>query len=225
MSTDEWEKIEHKDAADVMEDVNPYIHPIPFSLEMTRLSVSRLSFYEDYKLYKMTNFEARHGVTKYTLRKPGHAVVINWTAEPIYKINKIAPVQINENNVVDYIKFFFTYVRDRERNLQVIEKIEDLKLNGKQSAQLHFNVMSKIGPVSLESVDSNEGFDLLGYLLSCNTLVKSRIRVKKTGTIILSDEEKIMNIPPARNHAPFKVEHAIRKARSTRKEKEDTENE
>lgn len=225
MPNDAWQRIDNDDVAGIMEDINPSIQPVPFSPVMTKLSVIQLSFYEDFKLYKMTNYEARHGVTKYALRKPGHAAVMNGTTEPIYKINEIAPVHIEENNVVDYIKVFFTYVRGEGGAFRVVESLEDCDLEDTVDTRMHLDIMSKVSPVALLSVGDNGVFNLQGYFLFDNALVRLRIQVDQSGKVVLSDKKKMMDVLPERNRAAAKVDDAIGKVRAAREAKENLENE
>jgi len=196
MSLEEWEKLNGVEAKKVLEEINPHIEPVPFNPDTTTVRKQKLSFYEEYILYEMTDLSAIPGVRKYAIYKPGDVHVLNWTNQMIYEVNENAPIKLDERKILDYAKFFFTYVRGRHGRFLIVEAVDDIRWQSEPPEQGRKVMQEMLEPITLLSQEPDGTYILECYMVFKDSLFKTFVHVKPDGLISLSDEElKIEGMP------------------------------
>jgi len=180
----------------MLAEINPHLDPVPLAPEATTLRVQKLPFYRDHALLELTDLSAVPGARKYVLYKPGDVNVINWTNQAIYETNEKFPMLLDENTVVEYVKFFFNYVRGRHGRFLVIETIDDVRWQVEPPAQGRKVMQEMLEPVLLASIDPDGTFNLDAFMVFKDSLFKTKVHVRKGGIVSMSSEElKIEGIP------------------------------
>lgn len=194
--TEDWQKLDPEKAVRILKEVNPHLEPVPFRAETTTVRVQYLPFYRGYEFLELTDLSAVPAVRKYALYKPGDVNVVNWTNQTIYETNEKAPVVLDEDTVVSYVKFFFGYVRGRHGRFLIIETIDDIKWQVEPPLQGRKVMQDMLEPVTLVGRDAEGTFDLEAFMVFKDSLFKTKIHVRKDGLVSMSDEElKIEGMP------------------------------
>ncbi len=200
--TEDWQKLDPETAARVLSEINPHLEPVPFSQENTTVRIQKLPFYKDYSFYELTDLSAVPGARKYAIYKHGDVNVVNWTNQAIYETNEKAPIRLDENSVIDYVRFFFSYVRGRHGRFLIIETIDDIKWQVEPPMQGRKVMQEMLQPVHLISQEKDGTFNLEAYMVFKDSLFKTKIHVKKDGLVSMSDEElKIEGMPVLQDSA------------------------
>ena len=194
--TEIWEKMDDNQAASFLDEVNPHLDPMPFSPQSTSVKSYDLDFYDDYALVQLTDYDAIPNVRKYVLYKPGDIIPITWTNEPIYALNKKAPVIINEETVIDYVKFFFHYVRGRHGRFIVVEHVDDIQWKETPPANARKALSEIIAPVKILSKGDDFSFTLSANMVFKDSLFKTEIFVTAEGKFTLSNEDILVEGMP-----------------------------
>lgn len=193
---EDWQKLDPEKAARILSEINPHLEPVPFSIESTTLRSHRLPFYKDYDFYELTDMSAVPAARKYAIYKSGDISVINWTNQAIYDTNEKAPIRLNMQTVVEYVKFFFNYVRGRHGRFLIIETIDDIKWQVEPPLQGRKVMQEMLEPVHVVSEEPDGSFILHAYMVFKDSLFKTKITVKNDGLVSMSDEElKIEGMP------------------------------
>ncbi len=194
--TDDWQKQDAEKAARILAEVNPYLEPVPFSLESTSVRCQALPFYRGYQLCELTDLSAVPAARKYAVYKPGDVSVINWTNQTIYETNDKAPINLDARNVLAYVRFFFTYVRGRHGRFAIVESIDDIKWQVEPPLQGRKVMQEMLEPLTLIEQTPDGTFVLEAFMVFKDSLFKTRIHVKADGLVSMSDEElKIEGMP------------------------------
>lgn len=194
--TDDWQKIDAEKTARLLSEVNPHFTPVPFSETQTTIRTQKLSFYRGYDLLELTDMSAVPAARKYAIYKPGDVSVINWLNHPIYELNERAPIVLNERTVVDYVKFFFSFVRGRHGRFSVIETIDDIKWQVEPPLQGRKVMQEMLSPVTITGRDEDGTFGLEAFMVFKDSLFKTKVHVKPDGLVSMSEEElKIEGMP------------------------------
>lgn len=193
---EDWQKLDPERAARVLSEINPHLEPVPFSMESTTIRVQKLPFYKEYGLYELTDLSAVPGARKYAIYKPGDVNVVTWTNQSIYETNEKAPIAVDRKSVVDYVKFFFSYVRGRHGRFLVIETIDDIRWQIEPPLQGRKVMQEMLEPVTILGQDEDGTFNLEAYMVFKDSLFKTQIHVRKNGLVSMSNEElKIEGMP------------------------------
>lgn len=194
--TDDWQKQDSERAARILDEVNPHLEPVPFNVESTTIRAQPLPFYRGYQLLELTDLSAVPAARKYAMYKPGDVSVINWTNQTIYDLNEKAPVVLDQNTVLAYVRFFFNYVRGRHGRFIIVESIDDIKWQVEPPLQGRKVMQDMLEPLTLIEQQPDGTFVLEAYMVFKDSLFKTRIMVKKDGLVSMSDEElKIEGMP------------------------------
>jgi hypothetical protein len=203
--TEEWQKLTPEAAARLLGEVNPHLAPVSFSPDSTTIRTQKLPFYKDYSFLELTDLSTVPGARKYVLYKAGakpDVNVINWTNQSIYDTNEKAPVILNEDTVVSYVKFFFSYVRGRHGRFLIIETIDDVRWQIEPPAQGRKIMQEMLAPVTLEDREADGTFNLSAFMVFKDSLFRTRIHVKPDGLVSMSDEDlKIEGMPVLQDSA------------------------
>ena len=192
-----WHKLSADEMLTVLEAVNQEINPISFHIESTMVRSQNLSFYHDYKLYELTDFSAVPPAKKFALYAPAKkAEMMVWTNEPIYQINSIAPIQLNEQTIADYVRFFFHYVRGRHGRFLIVETVDEIKWQNDPPPQGRKAMQDILSPVTLINRNDAGDYILTAFMVFKDALFKTRVTVDQKGIVTLSDEElKVEGLP------------------------------
>lgn len=193
---EDWIKFEEEQKKAVLEEMNPHLSPTEFAPEKTSLRILPLSFYDEYDLYELTDFENIPNVRKYVLYKPGHVYPINWSNDPIYKLNAAAPIALNQNNLADYIKFFFEFVRGRHGRFIVVETVDEISWKEDPPLQARKALQEMIKPVIIKDIDESGKRTCLVSMIFKDSLFRSVVTVDANGMVQLSDEELLVEGMP-----------------------------
>ena len=199
---EDWQKLDSDKAAQVLSELNAHLEPIPFSPDSTTIRSQKLPFYRDYALFELTDLSAIPGARKYAIYKPGDVNVITWTNQAIYETNEKAPIHLTEDTVVNYVRFFFNYVRGRHGRFLIIETIDDVRWQIEPPAQGRKVMQEMLEPVTLIGQDADGTFNLEAFMIFKDSLFKTQIHVKPDGLVSMSNEElKIEGMPISQDMA------------------------
>ena len=194
--TDNWNKKTEKDVKQLLPEINNMIDPVPFDIEQTIIRSQPLTFYEGYELLELTDMSTIPAAKKYVVYKPGDVNVVDWTNDFIYELNKNAPINLTENNVTSYIKFFLEYVQGRHGKFTVIETEYDIKWQVEPPAQGRKIMQEMLKPIEILKKESDGSFDLKAFVTYKDSLFTTNIKVNIQGIVEISQEEvKIEGMP------------------------------
>lgn len=199
--TETWEKLGANEAMEILSVINPFIDPVPFNPETTTVRCQYLGFYDAYAFYELTDLSTIPSARKYALAKvagkeKSDVKVITWTNQPIYEANEKAPIRIDDKNIVDYVKFFFNYVRGRHGRFVIVETVDDIRWQIEPPLQGRKVMQEMLFPVGVTSKDEDGAWILDACMIFKDSLFRTKIHVRPDGLVALSDEElKIEGMP------------------------------
>ncbi len=158
-------------------DIASDIAPVKLAEGKTSVQVAELPFYEEFKLYALSDTTLPQPNTRYILYKQGDVSLLNWTNEPIYSVNERAPIKLDRKTTVPYAKFFFHYVRGQLGRFIIVEKPEEVvwlaNANDKEKAA----VAEKLMPVTYKGIGRDNLYTLTATVVFKNALFKTDIKI------------------------------------------------
>jgi hypothetical protein len=143
-----------------------------------------------------TDLSAVPAARKYAIYKAGDDNVVNWTNQTIYDTNEKAPIVLDANTVLSYVRFFFTYVRGRHGRFTIVETIDDIKWQVEPPLQGRKVMQEMLEPLQILDTGVDGSFTLLAYMVFKDSLFQTKIQVRPDGLVSMSDEElKIEGMP------------------------------
>ena len=158
-------------------DISVDISPVKLPEGKTTVQVADLPFYDEFKLYALSDTTLPAPNTRYMLYKPGDVSVMNWTNEPIYSVNERAPIKVDRKTCVPYAKFFFHYVRGQLGRFIIVEKPDEVVWLSNASDKEKADVASRLMPVTYKGIGRDNLMTLTATVVFKNALFKTDIKL------------------------------------------------
>ena len=196
MFQDAFVKLESPEVEQLLSDVNPSLEGASFEANTTTVMVYDLPFYPGYRFVDISNYQEHPSVHRYLIYKPGEITVLNWSNEPIYQLNQNVPIQLNDSNVFEYVRFFFTYVSGRHGRFIISENVDDIQWREEPPPAARKAIGQMIGPLKLLNKESDGTYNIEASMMFKDSLFKAQIHVKPNGLVSLSNEELVIEDMP-----------------------------
>ena len=198
MFKDAFIKLEPTQAARMTDRINPYLDML-FDPARATVMIHELPFYEGHNLVEIARHDQHPPIIRVAVTNDKEDVtLLNWTNEPIHKLNRTVPITLNDDNVMDYIRFFFSYVRGKHGRFIVIDSVDDIDWREEPAPAGRKALAKMIEPMQLirREEDGTMVFSLC--IVFRDSLFTAEAHVKQDGLIILQNEELLVeDIPVA----------------------------
>jgi hypothetical protein len=196
MFRDAFIKLDALEAETLVQDVNQQLDGSPLdSRSITVLSVD-LSFYPGYRFLDIADHSTVPPRRLQALYSPGKLVLLDWTNGPIYAMNQKKLLQLNDRNVAEYVRFFFTMVRGRHGRFLITETVEDISWKDEPPPTARKAISNLIEPARLTGTGEDGSYFLSVRMMFKNSLFKANVTVKPDGQVSLSNEELVVEDMP-----------------------------
>lgn len=187
---DKWNAVTGDELAGFLDQINPIDGKYRTSPASTQVAWRMLPFYETVALIRVKDPNwVNKKMTIYYLTDKGNLFRLNGTSPPIHEVNSKAPVKLNTDNVLDYLRFFCFFVRGDDGPFYIAEDITDPNLPTDMDGTTRSVVEGTIRPASYEGVNEQGYFLCDAVVYYANALFIANFSVQPTGMIeMLSDE-------------------------------------
>lgn len=196
MFQDVFVKLDRLELETALEEIGPALEGVRFKPGSLVAMGQDLTFYPGYRFLDLADHDSLPPKRRFVVYKPGHVVVLNWTNEPIYALNEKAPVSLDDVKVVDYVRFFFTYVRGRHGRFIITEAVDDINWKEDPPPAARKAIGKMLEPVRVTGIDADGTYNLLARMMFKDSLFKSNVHVKPDGLVSLSGEELLIEDMP-----------------------------
>ena len=190
-----FEKLELADVATILDRVNPALDRTQFDPIETTIMAQDIPFYPGFKFLDIADYTSMPALQRFALYSPKKLVILNFTNDPIYRLNHDLPIKLTEDNVIDYARFFFTYVRGKHGRFLISEGVDDINWKDDPPPQARKGVGKLIHPVIIKTA-SADGYVLEACMMFKDSLFKSDVNVKANGFVSLSNEQLLVEDMP-----------------------------
>ncbi|MDR3450607.1 MAG: hypothetical protein P4M15_12845 [Alphaproteobacteria bacterium] len=153
------------------------ISPVTLPADKTKVEVAALSFFDEFKLYTLSDTSLPSPNTRYMLYKPGDVSLMNWTNEPSYAVNERAPIKVDRKTCISYAKFFFHFVRGQLGRFIIVEKPEEVTWLANANAEEKAKVNALLMPVTYKGIGRDNLITLTATVVFKNALFKTDIKI------------------------------------------------
>jgi hypothetical protein len=182
-----WTVLDKKNTAKVIKAVKNSGEPCLFNEETSEVKFRKLSFYKDISLYRITNYASLPAFTFDYLGDGHRMFFLDGTFEPLFGFNSSDSFNITQDNVLEYIEFYFDHVSDNEGEIRIIKSIQN-------HAGLDSLPPSELSDISSRDWDSKISFNSEDKSFSVSTiiehvgsLVRAKINIDTSGRVNIMD--------------------------------------
>lgn len=200
---DAHQKLDDPKVAKVLEALNPELAAGDFDPSMTTIVARELPFYPGISYMDVSDHSAHPPRRVHILYEhkdgqdsPPGITLLDWTNEPIYATNAKAPIALTEDNVREYLRFFFSMVRGRHGRFIVTETVDDILWQEEPPPAARKAVSKMIEPIRLIGMDENNTYHMRACVMFKDSLFKALVKISQKGEVDISEEELIIEDMP-----------------------------
>lgn len=196
MFQEAFEKLELAEIATILDEVNPGFDGAPFDPIETTILALEVPFYPGYRILDIADHRNMPPARRHILYAPKNSVILDFTNAPIYRLNEKLPITLTEDTVIDYLRFFFTYVRGQKGKFVVVESVDDIHWLEDPPPPARKAIGKMIEPVNVQKADAKGNFTLTFCVTFKNALFKTQALIDKKGRVTLGHEQLLIEDMP-----------------------------
>lgn len=199
MFRDAFVKLDALEAEALLRDVNPLLEGSPLDPRSAVVLSVAPSFYPGYRFLDISDHSIAPPRRIHGLYAPGELVLLDWTNAPIYAMNRKGCLHLDEKNIAEYVRFFFTMVRGRHGRFLITETVDDIAWKEEPPPTARKAIGNLIEPVRLVGMDADGTYTLGVRLMFKDSLFRAKVTVKSDGQVSLSEEELVVEDMPVQD--------------------------
>jgi len=190
-------KLDRYSAEKMLRIVRPYLHNLPMSPDTTEVRVRNVPFYGTFRLYSFTDRSVHPPQTHFALHKPGNLHIFDLNHKSIYEANSNAPLRLTRENVMDYVRFFFTLARQKIENIHLVEKLDDIPFTDLPNEDMAEELGQLVQPLIHAPQAANHPYELMATVMFRDALFSATIGIDEKGIVKVSDHTLLADELPA----------------------------
>ncbi len=195
MYQESYKKLELSEIATILDTLNPEFEGKIFDPLETVILAQESPFYKDLRFLDIADHTIHPPIHRYALYNKDKHIIINFSNEPIYALNLSHPINLTPENIIEYVRFFFTYVRGRHGRFIITENVDDIHWRDEQPPSALKAIGQILMPITLNAMDE-KGYHLTASMIFKDSLFKSKIDVDQKGYVSLNDEKLLVEDMP-----------------------------
>ncbi len=202
MFDEAFTKLEIDEIATLLDEINKKVDGSVFDpLETTILAIN-VPFYPQYRFLNIADHATNPPLERFVFQKNNTQdfTIIDWTYKTIYELNKNAPISLNDENVKEYVRFFFSYVKGRHGSFVICESLDNIKWKDDPTPDIRKKVNDIIKPLEIKEKRKNGLYVIEAFMMLKDALFKSDIFVEPNGNVVMSDHEILLEELPVIDH-------------------------
>lgn len=198
-----WNKVEGAELQGFLEQINPIDGKYKVSADTTQVAWRMLPFYETVALVRVHDPNwVNKNLNIYYLTDKGTLFRLNGTSPPIHEVNAKAPIKVNENNVLEYLRFFCFFVRGEAGPFYIAESMDDPNMPKDMDDTTRSVIEGTIREASFEGMNDQGHFLCDAVVFYSNALFIANFAVQPSGMIEMLDDEPIAADLPTKVDCP-----------------------
>ena len=189
-----WNTLDKDETAKVIKAVKDSGEPSLFSPGTSEGRCTKLPFYRNYLLYRITNYASLPAFSFDYLGFGKRFFYLDGTFEPLFGLNKSDNFVLNKETLTDYVEFYFHHVRNDDGEIRILRSLHDhAGLDSLPPAEFYDLEGHNWTPVATQDNDSGL-FHLSAVLDNSGTLVKADIEIDDAGRITIKDQKLLSSL-------------------------------
>ncbi len=162
------------------------------SAETSQLLRMSLPFYDGIDLVRVRDSRwTQRTLSLFFLYRKDLLVYLDGTAQPIHEANATAPVVLNEENIIDYIRFFGFFVHGEEGPFYIFESIDDEGISQDLEKSEKEILKKFVRPAKFGGVNSEGSFLVNAVLVYSGGIFQADFGISQSGKVTMFNDEPL----------------------------------
>lgn len=197
MFDESYTKLNLEDSARILDLLNGKINGSTFDpLDTTILSI-HVPFYDDYQFLDISDQTIKPALQRYAFYNPkkNDLVIIDWKNTTLYDLNKKSPIILTDDNIFEYARFYFSFVKAKDRKMILCESADHIPWKDEPPIDVRKSLNVTLNTMKIVSQD-NDTYKIKAYILLENNIFSVNLNISNMGKVIITDHEiAIENLP------------------------------
>jgi len=178
-----WHRLDREKTVSMIARVKPTTQTITFSPTTSEAKCLKLPFYEQFLLYRLTNFSSLPTFSMDFLSDGETYYYMDGSEAPILKINSQAGLKLSKETVLPYLNFYFCFVRLPEGEIIILKSPEEAAIIDlyDEERREEFNAIPT--PVFIDQNTDTGDFIVTVPVLYDGSPMEARISVTRDGKV------------------------------------------
>ncbi len=189
----DWNRLDRHQSADILEHIANVSDPNLFSTVSSEAHFKPLPFYQDYMVYRITNYATLPSFSLDFLSDGESYHLLDGSVSPISIVNGKGSLYLTEANVIDYVDFYLSNINGEDGDIYMIRDLETLPFLDSLSLDQQIELKQRHQDPEVAIDKDTNNFIVLTDLFFGGTLLKSGIIVDPSGSLDIQPREMIMS--------------------------------
>ncbi|PCI55469.1 MAG: hypothetical protein COB36_07550 [Alphaproteobacteria bacterium] len=203
MFDEAFTKLEIDEIASLLDVLNKKIEGSTFDpLETTILAVE-VPFYTGYRFLSVADHATNPPLQRFVFQKNDTQdfTVIDWTYKTIYDLNTTVPIALDDKNVLEYVRFFFAYVKGRHGRFIICESADNVQWKDDPPEEVRKKLNKTMQPLEIKEKRKDGVYAIKAFMMLKDALFNVDIYVEPNGRVTMSDHEILIEDVPVLDSA------------------------
>ena len=196
MFQDAYVKCDRHETENLLKAIGSHLDGSPFPPDTTVIMSRPLPFYPGYQFLDIADHMTMPARRRFVIYKNDDVVVLDFTNEPIYKLNMRAPLTLIDETLPDYVRFFFSFVRGRHGRFLICESVDDIQWRDDPPPSARRAVGNMLRPLEIHHKEENGTAHLPARMVFRDTLFQTEISVNPAGAVKIFNEKVLVENMP-----------------------------
>lgn len=186
-----WQRLDRDTSAQVIDSVKSDSNAGMFSIGTSEVQRARVSFYKNHFIYKVTNYASLPSFTFQFLSDGTFFQYLDGTEDPIHAVNDGGGLELDQNNVLDYLDFYFKHVGDEDGDITLMRSPQDMPLLDSLAPSAYDEVFNKHKPPAVNYDGGFDAYEIEADMYRDTTMVRAKIEVNMKGRVTIKGQKMI----------------------------------
>ncbi len=198
MFDESFTKLEINEIAPIIDVINKDIEGSIFDpLETTILAID-VPFYSGYRFLSIADYATSPPLQRFVFQKndSNDFTIIDWTYKTIYSLNEKASIKLDDKNILEYVRFFFSYVKGRHGRFIICESMNNIQWKDDPAEDVKSKINEILKPLEIKEKRKDGVYEIKALMMLNDALFKVDIYVEPSGRVTMSDHEIMIESLP-----------------------------
>ena len=190
--TFDWQILNRIQSAELIDRLTAHADQGLFSKETCGAQYCQLPFYRNFILYRLVNYNTLPVFTMDFLGDGTTFYRLDGSPDPVLLVNSRGAIDINEDTVMDYLRFFFNNVSTDEGDMILVDNPDDLPFIDSLDMQQQILLKQRHAKPEVQYDIERDIYVLHSDVFYTGSLLKADIEVDRTGMVSIQERGMIM---------------------------------
>ncbi|HEY8963135.1 MAG TPA: hypothetical protein VIN59_01600 [Alphaproteobacteria bacterium] len=187
-----WQKLDRAKTGEIINRVSQTPDGPLFSVTTSEATIAHLPFYRGFVLVKLTNYATLPSFSLEFLSDGSSFYLLDGSPMPLQKVALRGGLVLTDQNVTDYVEFFFKHVTTEEGDIYLIHDPDDMPFMDALSLDQQIQIKRKHTDMAVAYDRDNDVFLVQADMYFAGVLLKATLTIQPDGEIQVTNHAMLM---------------------------------